>query len=384
MGMNLLAFFFFGALIIYLVIIVVLSTKWKKGSLSQQKGKNTFDYPVSLLVPFRNELENLPRLLANLESLTYQSLQVILIDDHSQDRGAEYVQEWIAAKGMPSFMLVKSQEEGKKAAIEQGVVVSNGFIILTTDADCLLPEDWVQNMLQPFNDSKVQMVAGPVISKGGKTKFDHFQQIDWAGILLVTNFFFQIKKPVMCSAANMGYRKEAFYHLRGYQGNSNQLSGDDSFLLEKMSSKFGSEAIAYQPENEVLVKTAPAKTWRQFLSQRSRWARKWNKHQFWENAFGAIISALLSTVSLLSFLLLFGGGIFPVLFVFYWGIKMLFEYLILKKVLDEYKIKLPVLSFAYASFFHPIYVVLVAISSFWGKSTWKGRKGLSKVHHLNK
>ncbi|WP_460538773.1 glycosyltransferase [Echinicola sediminis] len=371
--MNLFALFLFTALAIYLAILVVLSIKWRQKMGVREEKEDVFDYPVSLLVPFRNERENLPELLENLAELSYQSLEVVLIDDQSEDGGGKYVREWIRSNGKENFKLIKSEGEGKKAAVEHGVVVSEGRIILTTDADCLLPVDWVQMILQPFRDPKVQMVAGPVMSKEGKTEFEHFQQIDWAGILLMTNFFFQIKRPVMCSGANMGYRKEAFYHLRGYEGNAHLLSGDDSFLLEKMYDRFGGEAITFCTENKLLVKTSSANSWKAFVAQRKRWARKWNKHRLWQNAYGAVASTVLSLSSLSSIILLFGGRGFPLLFVLFWGLKFAFEYVVLGQVLKGYRVRLPVLSFVYASFCHPFYVVLVAISSFFGHSSWKGR-----------
>ncbi|MBD8490413.1 glycosyltransferase [Echinicola sp. CAU 1574] len=373
MGMNLLAFFFFGALVIYLAILVMLAVFWRKSKGKTTEKMNIFDYPVTLLVPFRNEKSQLPKLLESLEKLTYPSLQVILIDDDSEDGGAEYVESWIKGKSYSHFLMVQSQEQGKKGAIEQGVVLSNGYIILTTDADCVLPTDWVENMLQPFNDPKVQMVAGPVMSEDRKSNFNQFQQIEWSSILLMTNFFFQINKPIMCSAANMGYRKEAFQHLGGYQGNSEQRSGDDSFLLEKMVRAFGHHAIHYFTDKKVLVRTKAQKSWSLFLAQRARWISKWNQHQSMENAFGAVVTAGFSLASLLSPLLLLGSGWMPLLFLLYWVLKLGVEYVVMNKVLEGYEIKAPFLSFIYASFCHPCFVIVVALSSFFGKFKWKGR-----------
>ncbi|GGF19567.1 glycosyltransferase [Echinicola rosea] len=372
--MNLLPFLLFAALAVYLLALVVLSSKWKKIKAAKDPAQGGVDYPVTLLVPFRNEGRNIAGLLRNLADLSYPNLQIILIDDHSEDGGAEQVEEWISSEKKHNFNLISSQGRGKKAAIEEGVVMANANIILTTDADCALSADWVQNMLRAFDDPTVQMVAGPVMTKGGHTIFESFQQIDWSSILLLTNFFFSVKKPIMCSAANMGYRKEVFYHVKGYLGNHENLSGDDSFLLEKVYRRFGPQAIRYLPESDVLVKTNPARGLKGFLSQRARWASKWNKHQFWQNAGGAVLSALLSLASIGSVLLLMSGTAGVGMFALYWFLKLIFEYSVLGRVLKTYEIRPSIGYFVVASICHPMYVVVVAFLSFFAKSSWKGRK----------
>ncbi|AWW29882.1 hypothetical protein DN752_06985 [Echinicola strongylocentroti] len=372
--MNLLPIFFFAALAVYLLVLVLLSSKWKRPKATKMAVEGGVDYPVSLLVPFRNEKENLPGLLQNLANLSYPNLQVILINDHSEDGSDTLARQWIEAEKKSNFKLVDSQGVGKKAAMEHGVVMANANIILTTDADCALPADWVQNMLRAFDDPKVQMVAGPVVSSANGGVFEYFQQIEWASILLMTNFFFRTRKPIMCSAANMGYRKEAFYHLGGYQGNSGQMSGDDSYLLEKMLKRFGHQSIRYVTASKVLVKTKPSSGWRVFLNQRSRWASKWNKHQFLGNAIGAVASIGFSLVSIGTVILLFGGGGFVVMFAIYWFLKIIFEYFSLNKVLKTYQVKPPMTSFVFASFCHPVYVLGVAFASFFVPSKWRGRR----------
>ncbi|WP_186754827.1 glycosyltransferase [Echinicola salinicaeni] len=373
MDMNLLVFFFFGVLAVYSAILLLLVYYWGKDKPSDTGVDQAFEYPVSLVIPFRNEINNLPKLLSNLAKQEYANLQVVLVDDHSEDGGEEFVKEWLKSKGHDNFLLIQSQGEGKKAALERGVAVSNGLIVLTSDADCKLPAQWVKDMVKPFDDPNIQMVAGPVMSKGGKTMFENFQQIEWGSVLLMTKFFIQIGRPVMCSGANMGYRKAAFLHLRGYQGNRDYASGDDSFLLEKMSKRFGADAIKYLSGKEVLVRTKARQNWKKLLFQRARWAKKWNKHQNWENAAGAIISALFTVFSILTVFLLFGGGLIPLLFLLYWSIKVLVEYWSLNKVLKDYEIKLPFLSFMYTSFFHPLFVVTVVFLALFGNLTWKGR-----------
>lgn len=372
--MNLFVIFFLAAITVYSAILIILWFCWKRRAMPDESMEGNVHYPVTLLVPFRNEAPHLPGLLENLSQLSYPDLQVLMIDDHSDDGGAELVQKWVSERGLGRISLLDSIGEGKKAALATGVTMSTASIVLTTDADCLLPKNWVQEMLKGFASHEVQMAAGPVVSIGGKRQFDHFQQLEWASILLMTNMFFRSHRPVMCSGANMGYRKEAFYHVRGYEGNELKLSGDDAYLLQKIFARFGHQAVRYLSGPEALVRTKAAKTWKELLSQRARWAAKWNKHKSLAGMTAAIISFLFSLTSLLSLLLLFQGPIGIGVFACYWGIKVLMEWRVLGGLLKEFGIFIPVLGYVYTGIVHPAYVGLVAMYSLLGKPLWKGRK----------
>ncbi|MDN3668190.1 glycosyltransferase [Echinicola jeungdonensis] len=373
MGMNLLVIFFLGAALLYGLVLVVLADKWKTvhGPISSKKSP----FPVTLLVPFRDEKPNLESLIESLGQLTYSQLEIILIDDHSSDGGRLLAEEVINKKEIRNCHVVLSPAQGKKGAIEFGVMLSTGNIILTTDADCQFPPDWVERMVQPFWDEKVQMVAGPVISKSQGNMWDYFQQIEWASILLVTQAFFKWKRPIMCSGANLAYRKEAFQQAGGYFGNHSVLSGDDAFLLYKINHYYGPKAITYLPYRENLVVTSTATDWKGLVEQRARWANKWNKHQKKSNFGTAIGMVGFALVFLFSLGLLVEKQFSA--FVLFWGIKVGAEYWALGHVLNELLIPTPWYSYIYASLLHPIYSVVVAGKALTGKFSWKGRDNIS-------
>ena len=138
----------------------------------------------------------------------------------------------LIAKRKP-FKLIRSAGSGKKAALQSGVHAAKTDLILTSDADCRWKSSWPQQMKAPFSNSSVQLVAGPVLTEKSDGFLAGFQLLDWASILLLTGFSFAQKKPLMCSGANLAFRKSAFLRVFGYAGNEHWLSGDDEFLLKK-------------------------------------------------------------------------------------------------------------------------------------------------------
>src|SRR5690606_23630614 len=113
---------------------------------------------------------------------------VVFIDDSSTDGSSAIVSDFIRRENLDDWVLLKSAGIGKKAALTTGVQYTQAEQILTTDADCVLPSDWVIRMTRPFHQSDIQLVAGPVMTLGDTGFFARFQQIEWSSILLLTNY----------------------------------------------------------------------------------------------------------------------------------------------------------------------------------------------------
>lgn len=365
---------------IYLLFPILYAglLKWLKHGWLQSDFKNfelKTDQSVTLLVPFRNESKNLESIFQSVFRLNYRPIQVIFIDDHSTDHGRELLDGLVAKNQNPDmqFMILPSEGQGKKAAIETGVSYATGELILTTDADCLLPEDWVEGYLSAFNSEHIQLVAGPVMSMENDTFLQQFQQIEWASILSVTQIGFLIKKPIMCSAANMAYRKSAFQSVNGYQDNRHHLSGDDEFLLKKIAQRFREGSCVYNKENIVL--TQAEKSWEELFSQRARWASKWSFHKGDITHLGfSLVPFVVQLLFISSLGLISYGWSGMVLFLYIWAMKIAFEKDTLGTVLKQFEISYSFPVYVCSSLVHPFYVVGVGIKALFGKFEWKGRK----------
>lgn len=370
--------FYFLVGILYVLMMGTLAYLWR----SEAKGgkKKQGKYSVSIILPFRNEAHHLPTILDSVFRLDYERFELILVDDGSDDGSWEIAKNILAAcvKNNFSFLLVKSEGAGKKAALNTGISQAKGEIILTTDADCRLPENWLHVMTAEFSEEGVHLVAGPVLTQNGTDFFDHFQQIEWASILLLSKVSVDLGNPLMCSGANLAFRKSAFKAVEGYQGNFEHLSGDDEFLLKKMVRKYGAKAVFYQHTPDAVVVTVPQRSLKSLFSQRIRWASKWKMHRSWVHALSALAPVLFQLI-FLSAVFLVGLG--------YWGLallsllllsKILGEWYALSTVLDFYDRRVSFWSFVKTSCIHPFFVLGVVIGVLIGKFDWKGRNSSFK------
>ena len=104
---------------------------------------------VSVLIPARNEEATLPHLLSALERQTLQPAEVIVIDDHSEDRTAEVATA--AARSLPLRLLQPPPLApgwcGKTWALHHGVLASSGELLVFLDADTEPGPDCLESLL---------------------------------------------------------------------------------------------------------------------------------------------------------------------------------------------------------------------------------------------
>lgn len=109
---------------------------------------------LSIIVPARNEEENLKRLLPSLQRINYPGeSEIIVVDDNSQDNTAGIVHHYHAK-------LVRAGEPakgcfGKQNACHQGAVVAKGTWLLFTDADTLHAADGPAGAVSYVLDNKL-------------------------------------------------------------------------------------------------------------------------------------------------------------------------------------------------------------------------------------
>ena len=94
---------------------------------------------ISVIIPARNEEQNLPRLLQSLRSGSLQPYEILVVDDHSTD-GTAQVAASLGAQILANPEL-PSGWTGKTWALWNGSLAARGELLLFIDADCwLMPQ----------------------------------------------------------------------------------------------------------------------------------------------------------------------------------------------------------------------------------------------------
>lgn len=360
---------------LYLIYILRLSMGFGRIADFNHGGLDA-DQKFSIVIPFRNESENLPALLESVKNLNYPKthFEIILIDDFSSDDSVRKIFTWRLENGLFHTTMidnVRVSGSPKKDAIMRAIPIAANPWIVTTDADCILPKSWLSVLNEFILQTNASMVAGPVSYLKSKTLSGKFQQADVLSLQGVTIGSFGLNQPFMCNGANFAYTRQLFLDLDGFKGNASVAGGDDVFLLQKALNNFPSK-VGYLKSRDAIVKTQPAGSWGELIDQRVRWASKATKYQ---NDFGQILSlvALFGNVTVLILLALaIAGKLSWLIFAGLFAAKFLTDYTLMyraNRFLKQQKFLFPILS----SIIYPFFTMAVAILALIGRFRWKGR-----------
>lgn len=368
------AFFLLHSLA-YGTMVFLLWVAWRQEDSRSAPGTDFSMKPtVALIVPFRNERPNLAQMVSQIRAGIPPSWEVIWVDDHSEDGSLPFLDTHFQKQPFDSWRLIQSEGVGKKSALEAGIRAAKAEIIVTTDADVVFSGNPFGSLVDAYVDQRLQLVAGPVMAVSEPGFLAVFQLVEWASIQLVTGASFRLGVPLMCSGANLSFRRSAFFEVAGYSGNFQHLSGDDEFLLKKVIARFGRESVAFVSDRRALVQTSPFLSWGDLIAQRCRWASKWRLHGTFGHAFGSVVGFFFPVVFLVSPLLFTTGELGYWLFGLIWAGKVLTEGVVLSAVLRKLGKPPKWIDFLGIAVTHPVFVAQVAYGALRGNFTWKGRK----------
>jgi len=361
-----------GLLVIYCFLILSYRAGWQEIK-PFSPGIQELTTKISVIIAARNEEENIGKLLTSIEAQSYPKhlFEVIVVDDNSTDKTGTIVNGFPFAKLIPlRFDNINSY---KKKAIATGIAEAAGDLIVTTDADCIVNENWLKTIAAFKEETRAVFIAAPVAMQYKWTLLQTFQSLDFLVLQGVTAA--AVKKGIhnMCNGANLAYERKAFYEVNGFTGIDHIASGDDMLLMQKISQRFPGR-ISYLLSKEAIVTTQSAKTWKEFFSQRIRWASKATNYNEIKIS-GTLFLVYFFNCSLLALLI---SGFW--LHELWWA----FAGVLVVKTLNELIFLYPVARFYSEEnllklfpLFQPIHIMYTIIAGWlgtFGKYEWKDRR----------
>ena len=274
----------FLLLAVYAGLIIYYRQSWLSIPTFKPGATGIAQTKISIIIPARNEQENIGACLDSIIGQSYPKhlYEVLVVDDHSTDDTAAIIKSYQAENvqliSLKDFVSANELNSYKKKAIEIAILQSTGQLIVTTDADCIVPQNWLQTIAAFYEEQKPAFIVMPVAINCGNRFIEIFQALDFMTLQGITGASVHKKFHSMCNGANLAYTKKAFNEAGGFKGIDNIASGDDMLLLHKIF-KLQPNGIAYLKSKEVIVHTQPVHTISQFLNQRIRWASKADKYE---------------------------------------------------------------------------------------------------------
>jgi glycosyltransferase involved in cell wall biosynthesis len=192
-------------------------------ALARKKGVHRMF--ISVVVPAYNEEKYIGRCLEALCSQTFARdfYEIIVVDNNSTDRTAAIAQEMGAT-------VVCESIKGIGAARQRGAVAARGEVIASTDADTIVPADWLERIARRFTaEPDLGGLYGPVHHIDGAVLAQAYMGTVLPQIMHVAH---TIGKPCF-SGNNFAVRRDKFIAVGGY--NTKLVAGEDVDLSIRMS-----------------------------------------------------------------------------------------------------------------------------------------------------
>lgn len=201
---------------------------------------------ASIVVPALNEekfIEGALRSLKNQKNAP--AYEIIIADGGSTDRTLEIAEKY-------ADIIVHEPRRTIAAGRRTGALAASGEIMVTANADCYYPPDWLGNLLKPLERRWVVGTLGQVLPKDGDLVDKMFAKAvlhPTAKVLSKLNLHF-------AACENMAVRRKEYLKVGGF--NPDLITGEDTDLIKRIR-RYGE--VVYAPEAVTYVSMRRVKKW---------------------------------------------------------------------------------------------------------------------------
>ncbi len=327
---------------------------------------------MSVIIAARNEEANIINILADLKAQNYDfnNFELLIIDDNSTDNTFEIASKF--CEKIDNFSISKLENAGgKKSALDFGIRKSKHNLILTTDADCRLNNNWIKSFADYYEKYKPVYISAPVIIEQS-TLFENIQAVEFMSLNAIGAAAIANKSALYSNGANLAFEKDKYSEINDAY-NNNVASGDDVFFLHELKKKY-SDRIMFLKSKDSIVRTKGSESFSEFINQRKRWVSKSKNYKDSSIIISGLITFFINILvsALLIMAIINSSYIIPFIIIFL--VKNIVDFIFLQTTNSFYKIRnilflIPLLELAYI-----FYIPIISIYGNIGGFSWKGRE----------
>jgi poly-beta-1,6-N-acetyl-D-glucosamine synthase len=229
---------------------------------------------VSVIVPAWNEEVGILKTVKSILRSNYRTMEIVVVNDGSTDSSdklmrsfiEEYEEEHRGDRDRIEILYRYKENAGKGRALNDGIRMSSGEIIISIDADCVLHPDTVGNFVKHFENKRVMAAVGNVKVGNKKTLLETLQYLEF-----LFSFYFKKADSIFNTIYIIGgaagaFRREVFEKIGLYSWANITEDIDLSVRIQKAGMKivYAADAVVY---------TEAATTFKGLAAQRLRWKR---------------------------------------------------------------------------------------------------------------
>jgi cellulose synthase/poly-beta-1,6-N-acetylglucosamine synthase-like glycosyltransferase len=219
---------------------------------------------VSVIVPAYNEEFVIEATIRSLLNSDYDNLEIIVVDDGSQDRTSDVVRECF--RDEPLVRIFTEENGGKSAALNFGLQQAKGDVIVALDADTQFPAETIRALARRFADPQIGAVAGNAKVGNRINLVTRWQALEYiTSQNMDRRAFASLNCITVVPGAVGAWRRELIRECGGFSSDTLAEDQDLTLQIRKRGFKIGYEERA-------IGWTEAPQTLRMLAKQRFRWA----------------------------------------------------------------------------------------------------------------
>ncbi|MBW6460766.1 MAG: glycosyltransferase [Bacteroidales bacterium] len=231
-------FIFFS--LAWLIQMIYYWALYSRLSFYKDKARDSELKPVSVIICAKNEYQNLLNNLPLILEQDHPDYEVIVVNDASDDDSVELLQS-LSKKyhHLRIFDLERNLNffSGKKFPLSLGIKSARHDIILLTDADCRpASAQWIRKMQARYDDN-TEIVLGYGAYQRTVGLLNQLIRYDAFLVAMQYLSYALAGIPYMGVGRNLSYKRELFYHAKGFTSHYKLKSGDDDLFIHHVAQK---------------------------------------------------------------------------------------------------------------------------------------------------
>jgi glycosyltransferase involved in cell wall biosynthesis len=219
--------------------VVSDDVKSGKGLLGENDVLKNDSVKISVIVPTKNSKNRIETCLNSLVHQSYPNYEIIIVDGHSSDDTINIVSKY--------SVRVFFEEGGTRAsACNVGISNAKGEIVAFTDDDCVVPENWLEQIAVNFANREIQVLGGPSLTPAESTRLEKALGVTYAQVVQLTSIGNKSGEKV--AGCNSAYRKSTVIDIGGF--NEKLVTAEETELHSRIHKNGGK--IFYDPNMAVL------------------------------------------------------------------------------------------------------------------------------------
>lgn len=262
--MSVVHYFFFAVLAIAVVRLLTRLFLSLGYNLKGEVEASGFYPKISIVVPAYNEEVTIKSCIQSVLDLDYPDYEVIVVDDGSTDKTLEEAKKF----EISGVRVIHQENKGKANALNKGILLSKGEIVVTVDADTQLHRDSLKKIADRFAANQhLGAVAGNVKVNPAPGLLNAVQATEYTtGINLIRKAQSMLGCVTVVPGPIAALKKEAV--------EQSGLFSDDTFAEDfDITMKVLKKGYQVEYEDAAIAYTDAPKNLEDLMKQRRRWYR---------------------------------------------------------------------------------------------------------------